>query len=30
MIIITNLDSMFKSRDFTLLAKVHISKLWFF
>ena len=26
MIIITNLDSILKSRDFTLLAKVHIIK----
>ena len=28
---ITNLDSVFKSRDITLTTKVHIySKLWFF
>ena len=26
----TNLDSILKSRDFTLLTKVHSSKLWFF
>ena len=26
----TNLDSILKSRDFTLLIKVHSSKLWFF
>ena len=26
----TNLDSMFKSRDITLPTKVHLSKLWFF
>ena len=27
---IRNLDSIFKSRDITLLTKVHLSKLWFF
>ena len=27
---ITNLDSILKSRDITLLTKVHLSKLWFF
>ena len=26
----TNLDSILKSRDITLLTKVHIVKLWFF
>ena len=26
----TNLDSIFKSRDITLPTKVHLSKLWFF
>ena len=26
----TNLDSVFKSRDITLLTKVHIVKAWFF
>jgi len=26
----TNLDSLLKSRDITLLTKVHIVKLWFF
>ena len=26
----TNLDSVLKSRDITLLTKVHIVKLWFF
>ena len=26
----TNLDSIFKSRDVTLPTKVHIDKLWFF
>ena len=26
----TNLDSVFKSRDITLLTKVHIVMLWFF
>ena len=26
----TNLDSILKSRDITLLTKDHISKLWFF
>ena len=25
-----NLDSIFKSRDITLLTKVHLVKLWFF
>ena len=30
MIIITNLDSILKSRDFTLLAKVHIIKAMVF
>ena len=28
--VMTNLDSILKSRDFTLLIKVHSSKLWFF
>ena len=28
--VITNLDSMLKSRDITLPTKVHIVKLWFF
>ena len=27
---IRNLESIFKSRDITLLTKVHLSKLWFF
>ena len=27
---ITNLESMLKSRDITLLTKVHIVKVWFF
>ena len=26
----TNLDSILKSRDITLLTKFHLSKLWFF
>ena len=26
----TNLDSIFKSRDITWLTKVHMSKLWFY
>ena len=26
----TNLDSILKSRDVTLLAKVHLVKVWFF
>ena len=26
----TNLDSVLKSRDITLLTKIHIEKLWFF
>ena len=26
----TNLDSIFKSRDITLLTKVHLVRLWFF
>ena len=26
----TNLDNILKSRDITLLTKVHLSKLWFF
>ena len=26
----TNLDSVLKSRDITLLTKVHIVKIWFF
>ena len=26
----TNLDSILKSRDITLLTKIHIVKLWFF
>ena len=28
--VITNLDSILKSRDTTLPTKVHLSKLWFF
>ena len=28
--VVTNLDSIFKSRDITLLTKVHLSRLWFF
>ena len=28
--IMTNLDSILKSRDITLLTKVHIIKVWFF
>ena len=28
--VMTNLDSILKSRDITLLTKVHQSKLWFF
>ena len=28
--VITNLDSILKSRDITLPTKVHLSKLWFF
>ena len=28
--VMTNLDSIFKSRDITLLTKVHLVKLWFF
>ena len=28
--VMTNLDSIFKSRDITLPTKVHIAKLWFF
>ena len=28
--VMTNLDSMFKSRDITLPKKVHLSRLWFF
>ena len=28
--VMTNLDSIFKSRDITLLTKVHLSRLWFF
>ena len=28
--VMTNLDSTLKSRDITLLSKVHIVKLWFF
>ena len=28
--VMTNLDSMFKSRDITLPTKVHLVKLWFF
>ena len=27
---LTNLDSILKSRDITLLTKVHLGKLWFF
>ena len=28
--VMTNLDSIWKSRDITLLTKVHLVKLWFF
>ena len=28
--VMTNLDSILKSRDITLPAKVHLVKLWFF
>ena len=28
--VMTNLDSIFKSRDITLPTKVHFSRLWFF
>ena len=28
--VMTNLDSIFKSRDITLLTKVRLSRLWFF
>ena len=28
--VMTNLDSILKSRDMTLLMKVHIVKIWFF
>ena len=28
--VVTNLDSVFKSRDITLPTKVHLIKLWFF
>ena len=28
--VITNLDSIFKSRDITLPTKVHLVKVWFF
>ena len=28
--VMTNLDSIFKSRDITLLAKVRLARLWFF
>ena len=28
--VMTNLDSIFKSRDITLPAKVHLARLWFF
>ena len=28
--VMTNLDSILKSRDITLLTKVHLVKLWFF
>ena len=28
--VMTNLDSLLKSRDITLLTKVHTVKLWFF
>ena len=28
--VMTNLDSVLKSRDITLLTNVHLSKLWFF
>ena len=28
--VMTNLDSIFKSRDITLLTKVHLARLWFF
>ena len=28
--VVTNLDSIFKSRDITLPTKVHLVRLWFF
>ena len=28
--VMTNLDSIFKSRDIALATKVHLSRLWFF
>ena len=28
--VVTNIDSIFKSRDITLSTKVHLVKLWFF
>ena len=28
--VMTNLDSIFKSRDITLPTKVHLARLWFF
>ena len=28
--VMTNLDSIFKSRDITLPTKIHLSRLWFF
>ena len=28
--VMTNLDSIFKNRDITLLTKVHLVRLWFF
>ena len=28
--VVTNLDSIFKSRDITLLTRVHLDKVWFF
>ena len=28
--VVTNLDSVLKSRDITLLIKVHLVRLWFF
>ena len=28
--VMTNLDSILKSRDISLLTKVHLAKLWFF
>ena len=28
--VMSNLDSIFKSRDITLLTRVHLDKVWFF